>query len=174
MSSFTKSLGTLSSRKNAKCFIWDRYILFTLIILITSCGSVDVFEKNVAIPDHEWSSSFKPEIDFEVTDTASLYNIYAVIRHTDAYRYNNMYMNVYFQVPGDTLRKERLDLRLATDDKGWLGTGMDDIFEHRILITREPQRLTKSGLYKFTLENLMREDPLQYVMNVGIRVEKVK
>jgi hypothetical protein len=51
---------------------------------------------------------------------------------------------------------------------------MDDIFEHRILITRSPQRLTKPGIYKFRLENIMREDPLQYVMNVGVRVEKVK
>ena len=151
----------------------NKLIIGALLFLV-SCGTVDVFEKNVAIPDHEWSSSFKPEISFEITDTASLYNIYAVVRHTDAYRYNNMYMNVYFQVPGDTLRKQRLDLRLATDDKGWLGSGMDDIFEHRILITRQPQRLVKSGVYKFTLENIMREDPLENVMNVGIRVEKVK
>ncbi len=150
------------------------YFIFGLLLFLASCGTNDVFEKNVTIPNHEWSSSFKPVISFEITDTASLYNIYAVIRHTDAYRYNNLYMNVYFQVPGDTLRKERLDLRLATDDKGWLGTGMDDIFEQRILITREPQRLTKAGVYNFTLENIMREDPLQNVMNVGIRVEKVK
>ena len=155
-------------------FIKNIYLPVAVAILLAACGTVDVFEKNVAIPDHEWSSSFKPVISFEITDTASLYNIYAVIRHTDAYRYNNLYMNVYFQVPGDTLRKERLDLRLATDGKGWLGTGMDDIFEQRILITREPQRLTKAGVYNFTLENIMREDPLQNVMNVGIRVEKVK
>lgn len=150
------------------------YLFIAILLFTIACGTVDVFEKNVAIPDHEWSSSFKPEISFEINDTASFYNIYAVVRHTDAYRYNNLYMNVYFQVPGDSVRKERLDLRLATDDKGWLGTGMDDIFEHRILITRQPQQLTKRGIYKFTLENIMREDPLQYVMNVGIRVEKVK
>lgn len=150
-----------------------KFIIASLI-LVASCGSVDVFEKNVSIPDHEWSSSFKPEIAFEVTDTASLYNIYAVVRHTDAYRYNNMYMNVYFQAPGDTVRKERVDLRLATDDRGWLGSGMDDIIEQRILIPQKPVKFPRSGVYKFTLENIMREDPLQHVMNVGIRVEKVK
>ena len=83
-------------------------------------------------------------------------------------------MNIYTQVPGDTLLKQRLDLQLATDDKGWLGSGMDDIFEHRIRITKDPQKLAKAGLYKFTLEQIMREEPLQHVMNVGIRVEKVK
>ncbi len=151
-------------------------LIYTVIIclIITSCGTVDVFEKNINIPGHEWSSSFKPEVSFEITDTASLYNLYVVLRHTDAYRYKNIWMNAYIQMPGDTIQKQRLELRLATDDKGWLGSGMDDIFEHRILITHTPQQFLKPGIYKFKLENIMREDPLQYVMNVGIRVEKAK
>ena len=151
--------------------------IITLIFIVlvgTACQTIDVFEKNVPIPGHKWSSSFQPEIAFEVSDTASLYDIYVVLRHTDAYRYKNIYINVYTQVPGDTLLKQRLDLLLATDDKGWLGSGMDDIFEHRIKITGAPQKLPRSGIYKFRLEQIMREEPLQYVMNVGIRVEKVK
>jgi len=143
-------------------------------LLVVSCNTIDIFEKDITIPDHEWSSSFKPEISFEINDTSSLYNIYVVVRHSDAYRYNNIWMNLYTKIPDDTLRRQRLDLRLATDDRGWLGSGMDDIFEHRILITNAPQQLTRKGLYTFRLENIMREEPLQHVMNVGIRVEKTK
>jgi len=148
--------------------------LLLLISFISACETTDVFEKNVNIPNHEWSSAFKPEISFAISDTSSLYNIYVVVRHTDAYRYKNIWVNVYTQVPGDTLLKQRLDLLLATDDKGWLASGMDDIFEHRIRITSEPQKLSKVGTYLFRLQQIMREDPLRYVMNVGIRVEKVK
>lgn len=148
--------------------------IVVLSLLFTSCLTIDVYEKHVSIPDHEWSSDFKPEITFEISDTTSLYNIYVVLRHTDSYRYNNMWVNVYTQIPGDTVNRQRLDLRLATDDKGWLGSGMDDIYEHRVLITRTPQQLSRSGPYTFRLEQIMREEPLQYVMNVGIRVEKVK
>ena len=148
--------------------------LLVFISFVTSCETIGVFEKNVSIPNHEWSTAFKPEIAFEINDTTSFYNIYVVLRHTDAYRYKNIWMNVYTQVPGDTLRKQRLDLLLAADDKGWLGSGMDDVFEHRIRITGEPQKLTKPGMYMFRLEQIMREDPLQHVMNAGIRVEKVK
>ena len=155
----------------------NKFLLFSLLaisLFFMACGTIDVFEKNVNIPNHEWSNTYKPEISFEISDTTSLYNIYVVLRHTDAYRYKNIWMNIYTQIPGDTIRKQRLDLLLATDDKGWLGSGMDDIFEHRIRITNQPQRLTKSGSYKFRLEQIMREEPLQYVMNIGIRVEKVK
>jgi gliding motility-associated lipoprotein GldH len=149
-------------------------LLLFNVFLVSACGTIDVFERNVNIPNHEWSNSYKPEIAFEITDTTSFYNIYVVLRHTDAYRYKNIWMNVYTQVPGDTIRKQRLDLLLATDDKGWLGSGMDDIYEHRIRITNIPQRLSRPGKYKFKLEQIMREEPLQYVMNVGVRVEKVK
>jgi gliding motility-associated lipoprotein GldH len=148
--------------------------LSAIYFILAGCSTIDVFEKNINIPNHEWSSDFKPEIAFEISDTMTLYNIYVVLRHTDAYHYNNIWMNIYTQMPGDTLVKQKLDLRLATDDKGWLGSGMDDVYEHRILITHSPQRLPKAGLYKFRLEQIMREEPLQYVMNVGIRVEKVK
>ena len=151
-------------------------LLFAAVVLGTqSCLNIDVFEKNVSIPNHEWTSDFKPEIKFEITDTTALYNIYLVLRHTNAYRYNNIWLNVYVQQPGDSIHRERLDLRLATDDNGWLGSGMDDIYEHRILINRgQPLQFKKSGEYTFRLEHIMREEPLQYVKNVGIRVEKVK
>ena len=151
-----------------------KLILPALAVFMASCNTIDVFEKDIAIPKHEWSTAFRPEISFEITDTASLYNIYIVVRHSDAYRYNNLWINLYTRIPNDTLRKQRLDLRLATDDKGWLGSGMDDIYEHRILITNTPQQLNRKGQYTFSLENIMREEPLEHVMNVGIRVEKTK
>jgi len=152
--------------------------LFIVLIALAfgACQTnIDVFEKNIAIPEHAWSSGFKPEIKFTVRDTLSRYNIYAVIRHTDAYEFNNIWLNIYTKIPGDSItRKQQLDLKLATDEKGWLGSGMDDIFEHRILITAQPEALNKAGEYIFRLENIMRVDPLPEVLNIGIRVEKAK
>lgn len=150
-------------------------LLISSVLFISSCATVDVFEKNVAIPNHAWSSKFIPEISFDISDTASLYNIFVVVRHTDAYRYKNIWMNLTIQQPDNSSKTEKLEMQLATDSKGWLGTGMDDIFEHRVAVTtlQRPVSL-KKGTYRFKLANVMREDPLEHVMNVGIRVEKAK
>jgi hypothetical protein len=51
---------------------------------------------------------------------------------------------------------------------------MDDIFEHRILLYRRPVKFRMQGNYSVTLEQVMRENPLEEIMNVGIRLEKVK
>lgn len=152
------------------------YRILTLSVLAScffaSCATVDVFEKNVAIPNHAWSSQFKPSISFVISDTTSLYDVSLVIRHTDAYRYKNIWVNLTLQPPAGESKSQSLELPLATDSKGWLGTGMDDIFEHRIPVFRSIQ--LNKGAYQFEIANIMREDPLEHVMNIGIRVEKVK
>jgi gliding motility-associated lipoprotein GldH len=140
---------------------------------LTSCTTVDLYEKMVPVPDHEWKSTFKPEFNFTITDTTTLYQAYFVIRHTEKYNYNNIWINYYYQPPGDTLHKETREFQLATNEKGWLATGMDDIYEHRIRLSPNEGKL-RAGEYKFILENIMREDPLQHILNVGIRIEKVQ
>jgi hypothetical protein len=49
---------------------------------------------------------------------------------------------------------------------------MDDIYEHRIPLTPVAEKFRKPGEYTFTVEQIMRENPLNNVLNVGIRVEK--
>lgn len=135
-----------------------------------SCNSIDLYEKTVTVPKHEWSSSYKPEFTFIIKDSTSLYQVFFVIRHTEKYNFNNIWINLYSQPPGDTLHKAPYELKLATNEKGWLATGMDDIYEHRIKLT-DAIRL-RAGEYKMKIENIMREDPLLHVMNIGLRVEK--
>lgn len=123
-------------------------------------------------PSHSWKESEKPTFQFNITDTTSLYNIFFVIRHQDAYRYNNVWVNITVKSPVDTSQVRR-EFILSNNTQGWLGSGMDDIFEHRISFNNKPATL-KKGTYTFTLQQAMREDPLEYIMNVGIRVEKAK
>jgi gliding motility-associated lipoprotein GldH len=144
-----------------------------LSVLVSSCTTSDLYENTVILKGNEWSSSYKPEFNFTITDSNSFYQAFFVIRHTEKYNYKNIWLNYYYQPPADSMRKESREFVLATNEKGWLGTGMDDIYEQRIALLARPEKL-RTGNYKFILENIMREDPLQHVLNVGIRIEKVK
>ncbi len=152
-----------------------RYFLLVVLAAGISCNLVSgVFEKSVTMPAQEWPSAFKAEIPFELTDTSSLYNIYIVLRHTDAYHFNNMFVRMSVLEPGGTQPKTgEYDLALATNEKGWNGSAMDDIYDSRILIQPDT-RFHKTGTYRIRLEQLMREDPLKFVLSVGLRVEKAK
>jgi gliding motility-associated lipoprotein GldH len=148
-------------------------LALTIALTAISCGTLDVYEKTTPFPQHAWNASQQPYFTFTINDTASLYNIYIVFRHEDAYRFNNVWLNVTTTAPLGIPISQQVELPLGDNKKGWLGTGMDDIFTHRIRITQGPIKL-KKGNYQFTIAHIMRENPLQFVLNAGIRVEKYK
>lgn len=161
-------------KRNISLLVISGLLLFAGL---TACTPINLFEKTVVIPGNSWKSSFKPEIRFTITDTSSPYQLYFIIRHTDQYHYNNIYINLKAKGPGsDSAQTARYDIKLGSDETGWKGSGMDDIFEHRVPLTPRSQGsafyFRKPGEYVFTIEQLMREDPLEYVLNTGIRIEK--
>jgi gliding motility-associated lipoprotein GldH len=150
------------------------YALAAILIAAASCSTLGIHERNMPVPGHAWSSGFQPELTFSVTDTSSAYLVFFVFRHTDAYRFNNIWVDITSRSPGDTAdNRQRFDLPLS-DGKDWTGTGIDDIYEHRILLYREPVRFRRPGTYRVRLAHVMREDPLRHVLSVGLRVEKPK
>lgn len=147
-------------------------IILILTFTLGSCVQTGMFEKTASFRKHEWRSSEKPVIRFNISDTLSNYRLYFVIRHTNAYRYNNIWVKIRSKAPGDSSQTiQQFDLPLAANNK-WTGTGMDDIFEQRILLSQRSLRVKKAGIYEFTIEHIMREDPLAEILNAGLRLEK--
>lgn len=150
------------------------FILLLAVIFFSSCTRLDVFEKNTTIPGMKWNTNFIATGTVNISDTVSAYNIYIVMRHTDAYNYNNIWLNTGLQAPGDSMKFQKINLTLGNDASGWEGSGMNDIWEVRKLISGVPKRFIRSGLYNFSIQHIMRDDPLREVMSIGIRLEKAR
>ena len=154
-----------------KALFRTSYIVLLASYFFLSCTTIDLYEKSVTIPGHQWKRTYKPSFDFTIKDTSAPYRLFFILRHNEKYNFNNIFINVYVKGPGqDAVQKIQQNLVLATNDKGWLGTGMDDIYEHRIPLG--PDQSLKGGNYTFTIEQIMREDPLENVLNAGLRIEK--
>lgn len=153
-------------------------IAFSLLLcsfILSSCQTIDLYEKTASIPGHKWKSSFKPSFTFTIKDTSVPYKVFVTLRHFDKYNYNNIYLNITTKQPGqDSTRSAIYPLTLGNDEEGWKGSGMDDIWEHHIQLTAPGGDFyfRKKGDYTFTIEQIMREDPLENVLNVGLRIEK--
>ena len=141
--------------------------------LLFSCKQIDLYEKDTSIPKYEWQNTFEAKGSFTITDTIALYNLYLVLRHTDAYKYNNIWLNIGFQSPGDSMHYQKVDLLLATDASGWEGAGMNDIWEVRKIVNENPKPFKKPGIYNFSIAQIMRDNPLFNIMSAGLRIEKV-
>ena len=151
------------------------FLFIALIsVFFVSCGKIDLYEKQAQIPEQQWFYNYVPGFTFHIEDTSSLYNVYIVLRHTDLYNYNNIWLNIGSKTPGDSMHFQKINLILASDAKGWEGRGTSDIFEVRKNISPGPVSFKRSGDYTFSIAQIMRENPLRYILNVGIRLEKVK
>lgn len=147
---------------------------FLTLMLLAACKAprLDAFEQNVPIKGGAWSYTVKPSVTFNITDTASLYNVSVVCRHTDGYGYKNIWLFIAFQRPGDTAsRKDRFELTLQDNKGRWYGTGMDDIWEQRIPLFKDIH-FNRPGPYTVTFEQDMRDNALKGVLDIGLRVEK--
>ena len=153
-----------------------QFLLFAVAFcqFVSSCTQIEIFEKNTSIPKYQWQQSFTAKGDFIITDTTSAYSIYLVLRHTDAYMYNNIWLNIGLQPPGDSMHVQKVNLVLGDDANGWEGTGMNDIWEIRKLLNGAPRRFKQPGKYSFSISQIMRDNPLPHIMSVGLRIEKQK
>lgn len=148
-------------------------LVAALSCFLVSCQQIDVYEKNTPIPQYEWQRNFTATGSFTIKDTSAYYNVNVVLRHTDAYAYNNVWLNIGLQSPGDSMYFQKIDLLLGNDASGWEGAGMNDIWEVRKLLNGQARRFKKAGTYQFQILQLMRDEPLKHVMSAGLRVEKM-
>ena len=146
-------------------------LLILTATVFFSCDTIDLYEKITAIPGHEWKSDFKPKFNFIIKDSTSVYDVFVVLRHNEKYEFNNIWISLTTQRKGDTSETGQYELPLANNE-GWMGSAMDDLYEHRIRITPADGIRLRTGEYFFTIGHIMRKNPLENVMNIGLRVEK--
>lgn len=149
------------------------FLISLLSFFFASCIKINLYEKQVTIPSQKWFYTNVPQFTFHIDDTSSLYNVYVILRHTDLYEYNNIWLRIGLQTPSDSFNYQNVNLVLATDAKGWEGTGMNDIYEVRKSISAAPFSFKFAGDYTFSIAQIMRENPLNNILNVGVRIEKV-
>ena len=147
-----------------------KFLIGCFILTLSSCITFDVYEKNHLFPTQTWKSSDTLNFSFDVTDTNSYHNFYFVLRHQERYPFKNIWVELQVKDP-DTTTIIKREFSLADNSK-WLGSTIDDITDYRLIFNPQPIRL-KKGSYSFTIKQVMRVDPLPYVLSAGIRVQKV-
>ena len=155
----------------SKNFLWVLIFSFVCCAFISACNQASLFERLENIPDAEWKTGEILDFSIEIPDTTQNYYLIVTIRHTYKYAYRNVWVKLGLQQPGsDSITYRDFDLPLANNER-WLGVGMDDVYERRIRLFGKPVRFTSTGTARFTLQQIMRDNPLKHVLQAGIRVE---
>ncbi|MCC6383974.1 MAG: gliding motility lipoprotein GldH [Bacteroidia bacterium] len=141
------------------------------LMLIISCDPSRVYEKNEKIADNSWKINSPLTFKVDITDTITTHDIYINVRNAGYYGFSNLYLFIDSWLPDGKHSRDTLECILASPDGRWLGDGLGDIWDNKILF-RKKIVFPMSGTYRFQLTQAMRVNPLPGIMDAGIRIEK--
>lgn len=149
----------------------NHILLFLCALFLTACDSNLVFEKNVKLPENRWELKNVINLEADIQDTITPHNLYINLRNAGGYQFSNIFMFFTTKSPSGKIERDTVEVTLADPTGKWLGDGMGDIWDNRVMF-RDNFRFPEKGIYHFSIEQAMRIDPLPQVMDVGIRIEK--
>jgi gliding motility-associated lipoprotein GldH len=145
------------------------FILFTIV----SCDKKTVFNQNKDFDKAKWFIKDECKFDVTIDDASQTYKLYYNVRNNLTYPYYNLYVTRYlFDEKGSKI-EEKLDEIILADEKTGkpLGTGLGDIFDHKVLITKN-YKFPQKGKYTIKISQFMRQNPLPDILSFGIAIEK--
>ncbi|MFN0032956.1 MAG: gliding motility lipoprotein GldH [Flavobacteriales bacterium] len=149
------------------------FFLFTTVAMFASCDSDVVFEENKSIEKGQWDKASAITFEFEIADTTTLHNMYINLRNGEDYGYSNLYLFAELEFPNGKKATDTVQCFLADPTGKWLGSGMGDIYDNR-LIYKERKQFPMAGNYRLSLRQGMRVDGLKGIRDVGVRLAKTE
>lgn len=151
--------------------------IFSLLVLCASlwrCDSQDGYKSIHDLKESQWAIDSVHRFTFTITDTNKSYDFYYLIRNATAYPFYNLYIKRSLTDTTGKMLSQSMEELLLFDKKSGkpAGSGLGDIFDHKFRIKALAKyRFAKSGVYTFSVEQNMRQDPLLGIMSVGVAVE---
>lgn len=152
-------------------------MVFFLAVLFTGCTENVVFQEDAQTPNGVWERNWNPTFSFEVSDTVSTHDVYLDLRHTGDYPFSNLYAFVTLTAPDSTRLVDTVECTLADPSGRWYGKGQGFISSDRFqahVLYKLRNKFPRSGRYSLTLEQAMRVEKLEGIIDVGVSVERSK
>ncbi len=148
------------------------FILF-ILLLSTACDPNRVYESNVEINEYSWHKDSVIKFEVDIQDTINPHNIYLNVRNTSRYKMQNLFLFINTTAPSGFALRDTFECYLADERGRWTGSGWGDIYDNQF-IYKKNVRFPVSGVYTFEYIQAMRTDKLEYISDIGLRIEKVE
>lgn len=150
------------------------FSLATIVWVATSCDDQRVFENNLEFKTRAWAVQEEPVFEFNIPDSAGTYSLYYNVRNSLDYPYARIFVTyALYDSTGKELSKKLVYHDLFDEKSGrpFGESGLGDLYDHQFpLLTK--YRFPTRGKYTIKLTQFMRQDTLQGVLAVGVRVER--
>ena len=152
----------------------NTFLFFTFLISTISCSKPAFYEKNTPVDSGIWARELQPKFSFTIVDTLAAYNCFLNLRNSGDYKYSNLWLFVHTTSPSGLAYIDTIECLLADKTGKWYGnSGSGGFWDNRILF-RVNTFFKDTGTYSVKIEQAMREEELQGIYDVGLRIENTK
>lgn len=141
------------------------------MLLLFACDTSRVYDKNAEIVNDAWYYDQPLAFSIHVIDTSTSYNMFINVRHTDAYAFNNLLLDMETIFPDSTKQHDKINVQLSETGGKWTGDCIDNVCYNSVLI-RTAFTFPEPGTFTFILTQDMRINPITEIMDVGMKIEK--
>lgn len=147
-----------------------KILLAIISVLLLSCQRDLVFTQFSTLPSTGWEADSVLTFSPIKVDSLSAYDLHVVLRHTDRYAYQNLWLFVEIRQDTTLLRRDTINGMLADNEGMWYGGGIY-VLELPLLYL-EALPLEADAEYKVLIQQAMRESNLQGILDVGLKVTR--
>jgi len=147
------------------------FVIFSFSFI--RCEYKTVYEKNIRIPNGVWQNKNAVRLWYDAEDTLAVKDISINLRHTGLYKYSNIYLFLTTQAPNGKQQRDTLEFTLANIQGKWFGRGLGDMYDIR-MIYRKKVKFSQAGRYFFIIEQAMRDEKLEQITDIGLRIAPAK
>ena len=147
------------------------FVLFSACLL-TACNENTVYHSYQSLPDEGWGKS--DTLSFQIPITGSIpttLRLFAEVRNRIEYPYHDLHLFISQNLQDSTVwRTDTIAFSLADSTGRWTGHGWGSIYQSETFI--KSVLPLRSGNYTIKVINGMKDEKLQGLSDVGIRIEK--
>ena len=149
------------------------YLFFFCFLCACNTNDDSIFEAKKNLESQQWLYDSALVFDFEITDPNLTYDIYFTLRNNLSYSYCNLYTTYKLESPdGKVLQSNMQESLLVNCTTGKpFGKGVGDLFDHEQLAISN-YKFDKTGKYRLSFSQYMRQDTLKNIVSVGTKVIK--
>ena len=150
-------------------------VLFFIVavLLFAACSNRTVFSDYTELDGGVWATDKSFAFNVEIEDTAASYEIDLMLRNTDVFPRQNLWLKVEQEHNGHPISVDTLNIFLLDHNGKWIGKGLCSKYDNEF-IWKQQVRFPENGSYIFRFSQLMRIQVLEGIENIGIEVIKEK
>ena len=147
------------------------FVLFSACLL-TACNENTVYHSYQSLPDEGWGKSDTLSFQIPITDSIpTTLRLFAEVRNRIEYPYHDLHLFISQNLQDSTVwRTDTIAISLADSTGRWTGHGWGSIYQSETFI--KSVLPLRSGNYTIKVINGMKDEKLQGLSDVGIRIEK--